>query len=286
MYAGQALLHAGCGGNAYCHSPLAEGVMREGAPKGLDFNLGLPCVDRPCAPGDSNVALFVEHLEYIRGHADGLYDPVHDGAMPPDGVGRRVVARAGTIRRAPPAGGALADGEELPTIESADGRAIFANWLACGAPVVVASAPPDDTHAPGEPCTSSADAIGACVTRIAESPPPLPTCATDDVPTWEGLYTRLFEPLCADACHGARSPRLSDPSFGDLDATYETLLDQDEEEPLVVPGDALGSHVVHHIEGLHDFEVMPVGLLSGELPEPVRQALRSWIDAGAAAACE
>jgi len=115
MYAGQALIHQSCGYGAFCHteSPVAE---RYGVPAGLDFDMEL-------AVGSDDVERLRRGQRRVYEHRDSIWTEVKARRMPPPGVGAQVVAGGPSFL-------------DLPALDSAEGRQILHNWLACGAPVV------------------------------------------------------------------------------------------------------------------------------------------------------
>lgn len=92
---GQDAVNVTCAGGR-CHSALASGKAREGAPAGLDFDAPLMGTSQDVVP------LAAQGIANIRENADSIWEEVDDGTMPPSGAN--------------------------PDRES------VRNWLACGAP--------------------------------------------------------------------------------------------------------------------------------------------------------
>lgn len=287
MYEGQALLYQSCGAGSFCHATNAEGTMRAGVPRGYDFDSQPACIGFDCTSSDESLVRLRARIAHVRANARHLYAQVEYGSMPPGAVGERVRARAGVFRRAPSDGSTLALGELVDGLDTAAGRRAFGVWLACGAPVVQTVREPDASHVPGDPCTSTNTEVGDCVTRVTAAPATIGTCASTTTPSYQELYEKVFDPLCASSCHSGASPNSSTPRLsGNAHLTYLTLVDPTPDEPLVDPGNAAGSHVVHHLEGLFDYDVMPLGMMSRRLPTTTLASVRAWIDANAPESCQ
>lgn len=124
-YEGQALVESSCGGRSgECHSSIAEGASRHGAPAGLDFDLTVLNAATATASTD---ALAHGQLQTYKYRYD-IVRQVEAGSMPPGSAGAAFVS-----------GNTYYYG--LPSIDSAEGRSILRNWLACGAPVVERTEP-------------------------------------------------------------------------------------------------------------------------------------------------
>lgn len=111
---GQALVHESCGAGVFCHSASAKGENRQGAPKGMDFDM------LPSPTG----------LRDVLSRSGDVWDSVKSREMPPadfktDGVHDWLF----DVQRRPEA-------QSLPSLGTSEGRAILQNWLACNAPVV------------------------------------------------------------------------------------------------------------------------------------------------------
>ncbi len=133
-YAGQALVHSSCGQAAFCHSAVAEGKTRWGAPKGLDFDMEIASVDPSGGMPTPFEMQLRDHLaagrRNVRDWGGALYDTVQSGWMPPKGrAGQEALGGASKYWYAD-------DGSQLPPIGEAAGLHVLRNWLSCGAPVV------------------------------------------------------------------------------------------------------------------------------------------------------
>ncbi|MFM2418697.1 MAG: hypothetical protein RL385_3420, partial [Pseudomonadota bacterium] len=158
---GQALAHDTCGNAVFCHSKAAKGSARFGVPAGLDFDMV------PAPSGQTK----------LLGMASESWDLVRAGHMPPAGEGWKAVGDGEWIASV----GREATAPRLPRLSSKGGLAVFRNWLACGAPVIV------------ETSANSGDAAPTLVTGA-------------EVATWTELHTQLFVPNCAQAgCHNEQS---------------------------------------------------------------------------------
>ena len=126
-FEGQALLHASCGRGVYCHSGIAEGSARFGAPRVLDFDVATLDVRLPSLDGEE------ERLRVgvarVREHRHRIYGSTESGDMPPFGDATEL-AHENVPRYF------RADGRRLPWIDSREGIAIVRNWLSCDAPFV------------------------------------------------------------------------------------------------------------------------------------------------------
>lgn len=131
-YAGQALTYASCAGGAFCHSSTTTGVSRYGAPAGLDFDVKTACTGLSGEDCGAETLRLVNAVHDSEDWADDMLDEVEAGTMPPRGELTDMVLTSlksfWVYERA--------DGSALPAIDSSEGKEIFRNWLACGAPVV------------------------------------------------------------------------------------------------------------------------------------------------------
>src|SRR5690606_2947133 len=109
-------------------------------------------------------------------HRRAIYDTVEAGTMPPGAAGKERIKSVVFTDAA---------GNVLPSIDSAAGKKILRNWLACRAPVVeaVLSTPPA-----GGACTGGT--IGDRCVRMG--------CELD--PTWTSIYENMIETRCV-ICH-------------------------------------------------------------------------------------
>lgn len=128
-YAGQALVEVSCGAGVFCHTSGIDPVDRMGAPLGMDFDVAV-AVEHAEVEGRLRTA---QHTaSRMRG---AIFHQVESGAMPPPPPAGETALAAGARYRAAPG---TPDERPLPSIASAEGRALLRNWLACGAPVVEA----------------------------------------------------------------------------------------------------------------------------------------------------
>ncbi len=284
MYAGQAIVYAGCSSAGQCHASSARGAGRHGVPSGLDFDIGPRCIDADC---EADPSRFSRARESITAHALLMHAAIERGTMPPGALGRAIAEANGRFYTLDAAaldavreGAALGDaGTVLPGIEDPEGRAIVANWLACGAPVVELTATPQGAD-PGTPCAFGGD-VGSCVHRLL-----VPLEAPE--PTFASIYELFLAPSCT-SCHGEGPSDRREESGLDLstiDIAYEALLGDATGEACggdgarVVPGSASTSLLLDKL-GASPTCGDPMAGPRGA-PSVVADAVRTWIDAGAA----
>lgn len=276
-YGGQALVSAYCTNG--CHSANAEGMARSGVPAELDF-------DMVVANGDAMA------LAHLRAGQQNIFDWrgeaqewVEAQTMPPEGFPRSGVTYTDEL------------GDTLPGLDEQEGQSILRNWLSCGSPVVEKSQSRTGSKSPGmccggmdgNLCTSGNGDVGDC--RVAQDSEPLEA-------TWPSLYDEYFgSPTCL-ACHETQAQASAFNTTLVMGATAQTAYDamvgvmadgagMCAGETVVIAGDADGSNLVHKLEG----EGAGGGALCGSpmpfggrgAPEPVIQAVREWINAGALA---
>lgn len=119
---GQALAHDSCGNGVFCHSSVARGSARHGAPAGMDFDM---------LPAPRGLGGMLHHVETA-------WSLVESDDMPPRGDTLLVLANGDwsvDVER-------HADAPRLPSLASEAGKGAFRNWLACGAPVVTTTQVP------------------------------------------------------------------------------------------------------------------------------------------------
>jgi hypothetical protein len=159
---GQALIHDSCGHGEVCHASTAQGATRYGAPVGVDFDM------LPSPSGWPNL---------VSRRVDA-WDEVESGHMPPSGAGRMATTNSQWVfdlDRNP-------DRAKLPALDTQEGKAAVRNWLACGAPLVVATAVPQWAM----PSGSAGDG------GVSEG--------------FEGIYTDILKVSCATVgCHNNAS---------------------------------------------------------------------------------
>jgi hypothetical protein len=275
-YAGQALVVASCGGTAFCHTQTA-GAQRFGAPADLVFDpLVVDGVDEAAEQRRLREAV----LSLYR-HRDDVYTSVVNGTMPPSGGPAPDLREAATsYRRYASATDAV--GTPLPAVQTAEGREILRNWLACGAPVVERAEPSPIAA----PCGSDEDCplSNRCEVERGECAPigDVVGCRLGEglTPTWSSIHEHVVGPACALAgCHGAGSSVLD---LSDEAAAYATLTSGEpiacDMDGYVVPGDAPGSYLAQKLLGTAPCgdRMPPAGLCA-----PVRDVILAWIDAGA-----
>ncbi len=280
-FAGQAMVIRDCGGGGFCHSGSASGANRFGAPAGLDYDL------RPASSGAELEAEAVARLgadqRRILDEVHRLWGEVSSGRMPVGGADGAVVRENVDVGFEHPG----ADGRTfspLPAIDSAEGEAIFRNWLACGAPVVERTVPRLDGRDNDVGFTAP-----SCARRCVE-------------PSWPAIYTAIVaapepsgEHWTGGSCAGSRC-------HSSAEAAGALVLDQGPElawtalvgaapagdecmgvsAPLIAPGDPEGSLLWQKLGSEPECgERMP---LSGDdLTVGERCALREWIRCGACA---
>jgi mono/diheme cytochrome c family protein len=291
LYAGQEIMNKACA-QGQCHSSNATGDLRQGVPKGLDFNLNpAPIAAAGAASVESGqVSLDATQLARLRKNQrmvfderNDIWEQIVDGLMPPDGVGK-------PFRAVNP--GAEADLDmpcsskgKLGTIADKETRSILRNWLACGSPVVEASS----------------DMIAEAVIKNDPAGIPgtvgqqMPQCVASDCDqplSFDDLYAAVLGPNCA-SCHvqGGVYPAYD---LGDVDLAYKTLTESSggsedcnaDEAPSVVPGDAASSYIVTKMGGSTPELMLCGALMPYGAPQPLDCGTRqvaAWINAGAPA---
>jgi len=269
QYAGQALINGSCAG-AFCHSSAAKNGSdpenpdsRRGVPAGFDFDL-----EHARTPAERE--RLRAHREEIVDERGQIYGVVVEGEMPPRDLPGfdRVRELQGTFAD---------DGSELPTLDTAEGRAILRAWLLCGAPV--AERTTADPALPGAP---AGDALDATACGVSAN-------------TFDALYDGVIRGSCAvDGCHGGTPPTgmMAFPP-DDLDAAYASLVGTgamgaactDAPRTRVVAGDPDASLLIQKLEG----DGTPDGAACGSrmplggpyLAPSVIEAFRAWIADGA-----
>lgn len=97
-------------------------------------------------------------------------------------------------------------------------------------------------------------------------------------PTFDNIYDRLIDDTCAiSACHSPAS-NAGNLAFGDADAAYQRLLNDDGADPLVIPGDPECSMLIKRLESTDRDFVMPSRT---PLSANERCAIRQWVANGA-----
>ncbi|MCA9575606.1 MAG: hypothetical protein KC668_09225 [Myxococcales bacterium] len=288
MFAGQGLVQTSCGNSQFCHSEAATSTNnRRGVPIGLDFDLDVPCSPSGCDPGGlARLRASQQRAFDLREH---ILLEVERGTMPPGREGADVVQDAGKFVQVdtsdPFFAGGVESGVPLPEIGSREGRAILANWLACGLPVVERYEEPNSPQDSGRNCRGSTD----CVYRVTPNP-------SIPVPHWPSLYEEMIEPFCGASCHGEGAPDNREESqldLGNIELAYAQLVDRiaageeciDTGMVLVVPGDPEASLLVDKMAEPNPVcgDPMPSGV--GLFPDSYMDVLRQWIREGALEGC-
>lgn len=220
MYAGQAIMVGTCaGGGSACHSRNADRVLRYGTPAGLDFDIAPLGLDTNVFVGEELESLIaVQHL--IDGEREDILGSVLNGSMPPGDVGEGAVSMTygWVVDPQNPA-----SDQALPSIDTAEGREILRNWLACGAPFVERSTPyqpAPTTCASDDVCTTHNCVDGACRPYgdvIAPITRPISA-------NWSSIYPVLIAP-CA-SCHApdAAGVSVAGLDLSDIDVAYASLV--------------------------------------------------------------
>jgi hypothetical protein len=234
------------------------------------------------SPDMEAVERLIVSRQAIFDHRFGMYSTVETGSMPPGEIGRVSYVDAGYTL--------LDGGGPLPTIQSAEGKETYRNWLACGSPMVTQSAEPTGSEAPGAACNGTGYTLmdaEHCYYRATE--PPID-------PTWTAIYDRIIVGSGCVGCHGpgpASFVMQSALDLSDKDDAYAALVGvpamgmpcgPEGAADRVIAGDADGSMLVHKLEnqlpggGEVCGDPMPLGVL---LPPGQIAVVRQWIDDGA-----
>ena len=173
-----------CGGGGFCHAEGIDVANRFGAPFGLDFDMRLVSTNSELNP--SEVDRLNRHQQLLFNNRGRVWAAVESGEMPVGGpVGEEVLdsTSVGYERVQDD----MTTFFELPGIETAEGRELLRNWLACGTPVIERTELPNMGEA----------TVGVIV----------PSCERTCVdPTWASIYDQIIEPSCAvSACHSAET---------------------------------------------------------------------------------
>ena len=276
LFEGQALLAASCGNGVYCHAARATGGLRHGVPSGFDLDVGLACDARApaaaCGPAERL------RLQSARNNAwafrTEILDAVRDGAMPPGAIGAEVRRQAPRFLRA--------DGTALPELDTAEGREILRNWIACRTPVIERAEDLAPPRAAGDYCGDGT--VGDCLYGAPRnvSPPD---------PRWGSIHARVIAPLCV-SCHGPGATDYRTESQLDLrdpDVAWAQLVGVASTGAFcmgrglthVVPGDPDASSLLMKLgDDVSCGDRMPQG--GPFMPEAVIAPIRAWIEAGAA----
>jgi hypothetical protein len=281
MYAGQAIVSQACANG--CHSSVAEGGLRVGAPKGLDFDLNPLNATGTIMVGDEVVGTTADAagLSGLRSRQRKVFDlreliwqQVQDGLMPPSGVGNSfktvspgnsfTSAGMGDCTRMEPAYAGVTNGTT---------KKVLQQWLACGAPIV--------------------EMNGAMIPKPVGGTvgDQYPACQEDLPPTMENVYAAVVE---GGGCQGLGCHAMGSAQGGfdlkDIDTTYLEMVGADGMgadstcmgQKMVVPGDPDASYILTKLGDtvgtLCGFVMPPTGTM---LPPDRINLVREWIMAGA-----
>lgn len=290
LYAGQALQQQHCGNSGFCHSQAATGNGRRGAPAGLDFDVFPACIDDASCEGaiEAQVERLRESQHETYEHRFDIWRTVDDGSMPPGAAGESVRATDVYYRDFDPDTGEFTN--PLPGLDTPEGRRIYRNWLACGAPVVEQAREPAAGERPGASCSDVMGTVGDCRVRAGSIEPP--------DPSWTSIFERIVEPLCVE-CHRDDGNPFFGPSDQQLDLCRSTPADSGPCDPAAVhaalvgqTADGCGGTLI--VAGDPDASVfldkmgpspacgdpMPLGDDDG-LPAAILAPIRQWIQDGA-----
>lgn len=282
-YIGQAMLLESCaGGGNFCHAGTA--MDRYGAPFQLDFDALL------ATDAGASLERLARTQATIHRHRNDIWATILGGSMPPGAIGDALDVELYYYIPDP-----SVEPISLDSIDSAEGRELLRNWLACGSPVVERTAP----LASPPRCATNADCtvthlcdvgVRECV-GVGDVEPALDL---EIEPTWPAIHARVIQPSCASAigCHGPE-PRSAALDLSSEAAGYAALVGVAASTDIttgavcggmgrtrVVPGDPDGSLLVEKLEGAPACgSAMPFG---SPLSATAMTAIRDWIAAGAA----
>jgi mono/diheme cytochrome c family protein len=257
-FEGQGLVQQSCAG-AQCHTVGAVGAARSGVPHSLDFDVEVLTAQSQ----EDRLDALRDGISLIRDKATELWTLIDNGEMPPGRAGER--PKLAWKRDLEGVVDANLDG-----IDTADGRDIVRNWLACGSPIVSAT---DDS-----PYADQAARFG--VVR--------PAGDARVEATWESVYANVLT-QCA-SCHrpGSTFPDLdlssSDTAYTELVGGSAMSGGACSGRILVTPNDCQGSVLYKKLQpaGMATDlcgDAMPLG--GTAIPTDQLQAVCDWITAGA-----
>jgi len=279
MYAGQALMNRSCA-RGQCHNSFAEGAQRQGAPSGLDYDLGLAPADALGVPDADAIETLRVNQRRIYDDQEAIWAQVKGGSMPPKGVGEPFRGAPGVkIAEIDSATSSCAGGADLAAITTKESKEILRNWLACGSPVIEVSHPAYSTRMGGtvgeqvEMCESESCTVGGGLPN-----------------SFERVYAEVLEVSCTAGCHNPMgiSPELD---FSTPENAYASLVDApivddcpDAPQVFVEASNPEGSYLLHKMvdPSLIDPQIcgntMPLG--QGAL-SACTELVRAWIAEGA-----
>jgi hypothetical protein len=293
MYAGQAILSQSCANG--CHSSVATGGLRVGAPKELDFDLnpltatGTITVESPEGPQIVGTTDDGDAMSGLRRRQRKVFDlreliweQVQDGLMPPSGVGASFKSLSpGNSFTSAGMGDCTRVEPPYAGLNSSSTKKVLQQWLACGAPIVEMNS------------NMIPKPVGGTVGDQ------YPACEEDLPPTFENVYSAVFEGggCTAMGCHGMGAGVQAGFDLNTIDIAYMEMVGDGTgadstcvTEPggplqkMVVPGDPDASYILTKLGE-------PVGVLCGlvmpptgvTLPADRINLLREWIMVGAPA---
>jgi hypothetical protein len=197
-YEGQALLLGSCGGGQFCHASGIDAVALHGVPSGFDFDVRLASSDARVFPDE---VARLRHARFrVRQARASIWEEVVEGTMPPSSLeAQRVVAAGPRYARLSVSG----ESEPLPGLDTAAGREVLRNWLACDGPVV-------------ERTVARADGVPS-VAVPGQSVAPVEA-------NWDSVFGALLVPRCASGlCHGGNPDAGFQVFVDDAEASYAEL---------------------------------------------------------------
>ncbi|MDB4988089.1 MAG: hypothetical protein JWN04_3267 [Myxococcaceae bacterium] len=258
QYGGQAIINASCA-SGVCHSSLAKGAARHGAPAGLDFDVA------PYAEGaekftqgtltDSQnrviVKLTDDAVSGLRARQRMIFEKrneiwaqVKDGLMPPDGdqfkAYRELSIGIKDSDEASPCTGAKNAYLPITTKPTQD---VLRNWLACNTPIVESNGA--DVAQNGVPGQAGYQYISCGSTPIGDGGAGHDG-GTDGggstaVVTLEDVQNDVFQAAACAACHPSMNPSGRKLNFSSIDLLYAALVTDTtmkcNGKPYITPGE-------------------------------------------------
>jgi hypothetical protein len=296
-YVGQAILTSSCASG--CHSSLAKGEARQGAPASLDFDLA-PITNPtpgPALTGSTGAIVGVQvdaaQLAGLRSRQrkvfderDDIWEQVEKGLMPPGGG-----LALNVVRTVFGADGACTGMGNLANDTQA--KQDLRNWLACGAPVVEASSALLPYVPPANQVEQLASGAAAYSGSVGYQYPECKMDVGPGGPTFQQVYNTVLSSAtygCTSSasCHGTGAAIFD---IGTIDKAYTLLLGPNGQggaqscgtnpAPYVKPGDPVGSYLVAKLNGGGAFCLSPMPLGGTPVSPADLDLLRQWITAGA-----
>jgi hypothetical protein len=282
-YLGQALVQNSCGHGGYCHSRLATGLARRGAPLELNWDSHLASLDGNINPYSLDT-LRQGQLNLFE-NRQLVWTMVEGGAMPPmDGD-----ATDGVFDRSDRPFFHRAGGGAVVGLDMEQERDHLRNWLACGSPLIERTRLPtgmDDYRL----------TVGIQIPAQDPLPDPLPVKCQVPEPNFPSIYRVVIEPSCggASACHNAMSGLLdqhhldmSTREMAYMNLVGVTAMGEDTAGPIcassglrrVVPGAPEMSLLYLKVTSPPCGMPMPLG--GTPLPMETTEVIREWIANGA-----